>query len=485
MTDRWRERLERAAWWVFILALPFTSLPLVTRLTGSNMVAPAAGLVLLALVAGWLVPHLIRGGQISRQSLPLIAFLSVALCSAALAFFLRLPPFRQFNLVDGELEALVTLGMGLCFYLTVAAWAVRPERLAFLLRWINWSGLAIIAYALLQAAIWQLQNGYPDWLARVQSVLVTHELYFERASGFAFEPSWLAHQLNMLYLPLWLAAAVRGTTVHRLRLGPLTFERILLAGGLLALVFSVSRIGLLGFLLMVAFLLLLGALWVSGWIERRLLARSALRGARRSAAGWSLRAGLLLGMLLLSIAMFLGAGFVLSKFDRRMETLFDLRALRTRSFAYYANQLVFAERIIFWQAGWEVFSHYPLLGVGPGNAGFFFPQTLSAFSWHLTEVRTLMYYQDVLPNIKSLWVRLLAETGLAGFACFLVFLYVHGRSANWLRAARGLPGTLGLAGLLVLVALLTEGFSVDTFGLPYYWVSLGLVAGASYAEGAA
>jgi hypothetical protein len=39
-------------------------------------------------------------------------------------------------------------------------------------------------------------------------------------------------------------------------------------------------------------------------------------------------------------------------------------------------------------------------------------------------------------------------------------------------------GTVGLAGMFVLVGLLTEGFSVDTFGLPYYWVALGLVAGA-------
>jgi ABC-type transport system involved in cytochrome c biogenesis permease subunit len=88
-----------------------------------------------------------------------------------------------------------------------------------------------------------------------------------------------------------------------------------------------------------------------------------------------------------------------------------------------------------------------------------------------------MYHLNVLPNIKSLWIRLLAETGLLGFACFATFLAMHWHSANWLRRKSGLHSTLGIAGLLMLVALLTEGFSVDTFGLPYYWIMLGLVAG--------
>jgi O-antigen ligase len=363
----------------------------------------------------------------------------------------------------------------------VAVWAVRLDRLRFLLRWVNWSGLLVIAWSLMQAVIFRELHTFPEWMQRIQALFVTTELYAARVNGFAFEPSWLAHQLNMLYLPLWLAASVRGTTVHQLRLGPLTLERFLLLGGALVLVLSVSRIGLLGFLLMIAFLLLLGAFWLVDRIEGRFLARSSLRGVKRVLARYFLRAALFLGMLVVSVAMFLGAGFGLSKFDSRMANLFDLQSLRTNSFTYYANQLVFAERIIFWEAGWQIFNQYPLLGVGPGNSGYYFADNLSAFSWHLTEVRTLMYHLNVLPNIKSLWIRLLAETGLLGFTCFATFLAMHWHSANWLRRKTGLYSTLGLAGLLMLVALLTEGFSVDTFGLPYYWISLGLVAGGCLA----
>jgi hypothetical protein len=104
---------------------------------------------------------------------------------------------------------------------------------------------------------------------------------------------------------------------------------------------------------------------------------------------------------------------------------------------------------------------------------------LSPFAWALTEVRTLMYQQQTLPNTKSLWSRILAETGIVGMACFLAWLYGLWNSADWLRRAcarHALPGTIGLAGMFVIIGLLAEGFSVDTFALPYFWISLGLVA---------
>ena len=34
---------------------------------------------------------------------------------------------------------------------------------------------------------------------------------------------------------------------------------------------------------------------------------------------------------------------------------------------------------------------------------------------------------------------------------------------------------MGMFGKLALLALLIEGFSTDTFGLPYFWLAFGLV----------
>jgi hypothetical protein len=35
-------------------------------------------------------------------------------------------------------------------------------------------------------------------------------------------------------------------------------------------------------------------------------------------------------------------------------------------------------------------------------------------------------------------------------------------------------------GLLALLALVGEGFSIDSFALPYYWIAFGLIVAASF-----
>jgi hypothetical protein len=38
----------------------------------------------------------------------------------------------------------------------------------------------------------------------------------------------------------------------------------------------------------------------------------------------------------------------------------------------------------------------------------------------------------------------------------------------------------GLTGQLVLIAFIVEGFSVDSFALPYFWFSAGLLSASAY-----
>jgi O-antigen ligase len=84
-----------------------------------------------------------------------------------------------------------------------------------------------------------------------------------------------------------------------------------------------------------------------------------------------------------------------------------------------------------------------------------------------------------LPNIKSLWVRLLAETGLVGFSTFLGWLYVLWRSTRLMMRSKRLEfRAIALAGQLSLIAFIVEGFSIDSFAMPYLWVMAGIVSAA-------
>jgi O-antigen ligase len=162
-----------------------------------------------------------------------------------------------------------------------------------------------------------------------------------------------------------------------------------------------------------------------------------------------------------------------------MATLFNISALKQGNFMVYANQLVIAERVVFWQTGWDVFNDYPILGVGLGNTGYFFPDKMSPFGWGLVEVNHLIFAEDNVPNTKSMWSRLLSETGLVGFAVFLCWFLVMWATGGSLQRRRSpILRVFGLAGQLAVLAFLVEGFSIDSFALPYLWVTLGLAASA-------
>ena len=104
---------------------------------------------------------------------------------------------------------------------------------------------------------------------------------------------------------------------------------------------------------------------------------------------------------------------------------------------------------------------------------------MPGFGYGLTEVNQILYHENSLPNTKALWVRLLAETGLVGLAFFAAWLFLQWANGDELgRSTAPLKRMLGLAGQLVVLGLLVEGFSVDSFALPYFWFTLGLSAAA-------
>jgi hypothetical protein len=469
-----RRRVEGGLWALLILLLPLTSLPLLSRLAGGTMVAPAAIIPLVLLILIFLIPRLLGGMGLPRQVLPLLALTLAAAVSCGLSLFLDIPLFRDIDRLSNTLTALATSLVGVGFYLLAISWPDSTDKLSRLYFWLNISGFVIILWSGLQAIVWYAGGLYPEWMWKLQNMISSSgNLYNQRVTGLAFEPSWLGHQLVLLYLPYWLAATIRRSSAFRFRLWKWTAENVLLGLGVGVLFLAFSRSAILSFLLASSWLLVRLAGKLVHRIQGKLLADtpSRLQAVLIRAAIWA-------GMVILAAAAIAGLIFAATRLDSRMADLFSLLQRRL-SFTELAYQLVFGERVVFWNAGLEVFGDHPVFGVGLGNAGFFFPEKLTAFGWTVAEPFK-MVYSTALPNTLSLWVRLLAETGLLGFSLFLSWLVILWKSARYIQShTNSILGTAGLAGQLAMIALLMEGMSVDTLALPYFWLSFGWLTAAA------
>ena len=479
-----------ASWGGLLLLLPITSLPFLSRLAGGTMVAPASFIPLIWLAIAWFVPYILRKGTFPPESLPLLLFATLAVVSSAHAFFMEIPPFKGQNQLREELSAILNLLIGITFYLVTAAWLNSLSKLHGTLKFINLSGLILLSWSFLQAFYLFFAGGqYPPIMQQIQSTISSRGLFttsalLSRITGFAFEPSWLAQQINLLYLPIWLAASTNRFSVHSFRIWKFTLENFLLVGGMI-IVFLASRMGTFAIFLLLAFLVARYNLWLGRRIHARI---SALLPLMSRFPRKLIQVGLSFAILLASLSVYLfsaaGLIYALSHVDWRLGRLLDLQSLlsylRGANVYLITNFLTFAERVVYWATGWGIFNEHPLLGVGLGNAGFFFPRYLPSYAWSLPEAMDVFYRASSIPNIKSFWVRILAETGLVGFAAFLAWYYVLWQSSRFLQAAsRPLFQTIALSGQFVLLAFLFEGFSTDTFALPYLWVSLGIVSAAS------
>jgi hypothetical protein len=463
-----------------VVTLPITSLPLLSKIMGGTLVAPASAIFILILAAGWMPVYLLRVGTLPVEMKPFLLFIIAAMVSSAAAFFLPLPPYKDYSIINAEIKALITLCIGCVTYVIVAIWHHDLPRLTTTLRLVNASGLIILAWSFIEMVIILFRgSNYPSFMVRFQDLISIRPLYDSafrtRVGGFTYEPSWLAHQLNLVYLPYWLAATVTGYSAAK-KILRISVENILLAGGIVILYFTISRIGLLAFLLMVAFVFYRLNAYLVRWLRHRLQGRSQVKR-------WRLDRLL---PLLLGLAVFIvytggvvGLLVMWAHFDPRTARLLSLQALPSNLFDF-AFKVDFAERVIYWSIGWSVFGRYPLLGVGLGNTGFFFLQYLPNLSYRLPEIVNVAFLANTLPNVKSFWVRLLAETGLIGSSLFAAWQVVLWKGGTFLRSNRSaLLRTLGWMGAFAILAFLAEGFSIDSFALPYLWFAMGLLTAAS------
>ncbi|MEI8131843.1 MAG: O-antigen ligase family protein [Leptolinea sp.] len=456
-------------WAVLLFLLPITSMPAVRDLLHTSVVAGPSVLALAGLLLVGFLPYAIKGGDIPRTVLPLVGFFLACLFSINLSEFIQIPTFKDAGNIRSTLSALFTLLVGIGFLLVTYS-QITSERAFFLaLRWIYAGGAVMILWSILQSSVWFADARYPAWMRDLQDVFSLGPLYRQRAAGFALEPSWLAHMLNMLYLPVWLSSVYSGYSAFTLRIFKrISIEMILLALGGLVLVLTFSRVGWITFAFMAAFLITLGNIRLVRWIQGRFKVSPGKKVI--------LTIGISCLLIIAYLAILIVAAYGMSRFDPRMKDIFSAQFWQLNNMNRYANALQFGERVVYWQAGWEVFNRYPLAGVGLGNAGKWFAETIPAYGVNLIEVRRLLYRTSEIPNIKNLWIRILAETGIIGFAFFSAWIFSLGKKASVLRqSASPIYKMLGYLGIFVIIGILLEGFSIDSFALPYFWISAGLV----------
>ncbi len=191
------------------------------------------------------------------------------------------------------------------------------------------------------------------------------------------------------------------------------------------------------------------------------------------------------------IVILLGVFFLAAQRDWRVQMLIsqppslaeikDIFSYKEVPLLNLANRLAFFERMLYWLTGLRTFNQHPWLGVGLGNAGFYLPQNLPSLGYYSYEIREVLYRLSTLPNVKNLWIRLLAETGIIGFSVFCLWLYNVWRSARQLyKAGSPILRLVALMGQFSLLAFIGEGFSIDSFAMPYVWVFAGLISAAAF-----
>lgn len=479
----WTGRAERLLWALTLVALPVTSFRYLPFFGADTQVRPlsllpVAGLVLLLVWRSWQERRLAFW---SASLTPLMGFMLVALAATAIGLLLAPVDVYGLSFAGRALRAWITLGVGLVFLFTAIGMNRTEADMRFTLRWLFAGFGAHVAWALVQVGAQYLPAGLIPGLTadNVDNFQKTFSMAGlapqRRISGLALEPSWLAAQIAALYLPWAFAAILKGYALSRRR----WLESSVIAASFALLVLTYSRSGLVTVMATLGLTVLFagGASLraARGWFLRPFNGEAGARVGRsaqvtlRMLLALGLAAGLLGGLYILSQNDYMAA-FAAARFD-------SLEAFFTSIYA--------GPRLAFAWAGLDVFAQHPLTGVGLGGSGLYFFEALPDWArFNNLEISRLVSPRNtLLLNAKNLYVRLLAETGLAGFWFFMAFyLGALAQAGRLLHSRDGFLAFAGAGGLCAWFSVVVLGFSQDSFAIAAIWLPLGMVGGLARAK---
>ncbi len=396
---------------------------------------------------------------------PLVAMVLVTAAASMAGILIGPAPLRGEDVLGRELRAWVTLLMGVSFF-AAAAWMNRDaEDLLFSLKWLFAGFVLDILWSGLQGATFYLQVFPKPLVTQWQRAFSMRELIrTNRISGLAYEPSWLAGQISTIYLPWLFAWLLTRQRVTRFK----WLEPVLLVCAALLLLATFSRGGLLtvAATTVLTFLLVgrqqIAAAWkwfISGFRRGRELV-------------WRLGVIVLLLAALSGSLLFLAQkGYIARLWNTRAETFTD-----------FLIQNSAGSRAAYMVGALSAYDEHPWTGVGLGASGFYIYNHLP--DWVLTTVpdiaRQLSPDNNLYPNPKNLYVRLLAETGLIGFFLFIAFQFsLLGDALLALRQKTAIMQYLGIAAVFTWLALIFYNLTQDSLAIPNLWINLGMLVGVA------
>lgn len=459
----------RLLWGLVLLTLPVTTFRYVPDFMGRTLVQPLA-IYPLAILFVILAYQFVRARQFPLPSnirLLLAFLLFVVIVSLVGSLFAPLP-LRESSYGERVLRGWFSLLIGLLFFF-IAFWMNRSEAdLRYSLRWIYAGLILTILWSLVQAIAVNTSIIPRSLVNQIQLAFSSRSLLPRRISGFAYEPAWLADQIVIFYLP-WLFAAIlrRRPLIGRYWLEPLLF---LLA--IAVLIFTYSRGGLLSAILctLIVFLLLGRTLlgrawdWFSAPFRKLKPKRSVLAPLFR------------LSLLVLLIVGFVSAFSFLSQYEY-FARIWDLGG--DESPLDYLIDISAGPRLAYAIAGYQTFEQAPFTGIGLGASGLYLHQHYPEWSHSMPEVaRQLSPDSNQIPNIKNLYIRLLAETGLPGFWLFVAFFISFlAMIRRMLVSNNTFLKFVAAAGLFAWLGIALRNLTQDSFTIPIMWVILGILVG--------
>lgn len=458
---------------MMLVCLPVTSFPFIPIFGKETQVRPLSIYPLLLLFPLLLIQFRRKRNMIWRPVFnPLTVFIIIVTVTTMIASFYAPLDLHSYTFNMRVFRGAITLIIGISFF-TVSIWATtNKEQLLAGLKWLYVGFIFTFMWATLQLLVvhgWLLNEKILNRLQKMVSISRFSNIN-QRVTGFAFEPSWLAAQIAIFYLPWLFASLLTGFRLTRWR----WLEVVLSGLAVFLLVLTYSRSGLV-MVLVASFLTILiigrekiNQVW--SWWKQPISPMN--NGNSNKLISIGIQVGTISFLTIFAILSFqaLENNPYFSKLWRSNKT----------NLVEYVIDVYAGPRLAYAMAGLETFDQHPWTGVGLGAGGSYLYSNLPDWSkTFIPEISTqLSPMSKAYPNSKNMYIRILSESGILGLGAFLGFLLsIIAGILTFRNSPDKDANFLAISGVFSWIVIVFYFFTQDSFAMPTTWINFGMLLG--------